>query len=137
MIESTLNAPVRPIYLRHFWLFEARVPHPPNAISPQISKFERSNNSADGRGKAFNTSWIIDYGLQITARDIQTGAICSAKCRFCEIGRDAYENDDGDRKRKRTERTNYYKIGSFRKYNIIRHLKQQHSKRWSEYQAKS
>ena len=94
-------------YLRHFWLFEARVPHPANAISPQISKFEMSYNRADGRGKAFNISWIIDYGLQITAIDIQKGAICSAKCRFCEINRDADENDDGYRKRKRKERTKY------------------------------
>jgi hypothetical protein len=96
-----------------------------------------SNKSANGRGKTFNTNWIIDFGLQITARDTQTGAICSAKCRFCENGRDADVNDDGGRKRKRTERTKYYQTGSFRKDNIVRHLKQQHSKRWSEYQAKS
>ena len=56
--------------------------------------------------------------------------------RFCEIGRDADENYDGYRKRKSTERTKYYKFGSFQKDNIIRHLKQQHSKRWSEYQTK-
>lgn len=89
------------------------------------------------RGTVFNNSWIMDYGLQIVARDSKAGDVCSAKCRFCENGRDAAGDDDEGRKRKRTERTKFYQIGGFRKDNMIRHLENQHNTRWMEYQNKS
>jgi len=82
-----------------------------------------SKKSGNIRGTVFNDSWVINNGREVTARDAKTGSICSAKCRFCEIKRNPDENDDGDRKRKRTERTKYCTSGSYRKDSIVRHLK--------------
>ena len=73
----------------------------------------------------------MKYGLAIASRDPKTSEIVSIRCRFCEYGRDAKESDC-DRKRKRTERVKYYQR-PWRKDNIERHLKDQHSKLYQEY----
>ena len=90
-----------------------------------------------GQGNAFQIKWIINFGLEIAARDPQTGDIYSVKCQFCENGCDPNDNMDNDRKRKRTERTKYYQRGAFPKDNIVRHLTSQHNVRWLEYEGKT
>jgi hypothetical protein len=83
------------------------------------------------RGSQFRNEWLLKYGLAITTRDPKTSDILSIKCKFCELGKDSSENEN-DRKRKRTERVKYYQK-PWRKDNIERHLKEQHSKRYHEY----
>ena len=83
------------------------------------------------QGTTFKNNWIMEFGLEIAARDPKTGDICSVKCWFCEKGQDA------DGKRKRTEHTKYYQHGGFQKDNILCHLKQQHNTCCLEYVAKS
>ena len=54
------------------------------------------------------------------------------KCRFCEFGKCKIDEDDGDRKRQRTEKPRFF-VPPFRPDNMKRHLNDQHSKRYNTY----
>jgi hypothetical protein len=60
-------------------------------------------------GKTFQSSWCARYGIKISARDAQTGAIVSSKCLFCEkFGKD---DCSGSLKRKRTANVQFFGRG--------------------------
>jgi hypothetical protein len=82
--------------------------------------------------KAFQQAWCLKYGIRVTARCPQSGVVMSAKCLFCErFGKD--ENDEGsNRKRKRTSNISYFRA-PWRGDNIQKHMKEQHSVKFSEY----
>ena len=80
--------------------------------------------------KTFQSSWCARYGIKISARDAQTGAIVSSKCLFCEkFGKD---DCSGSRKRKRTANVQFFGR-PWRTDNIEKHMKEQHSVKYTEY----
>jgi hypothetical protein len=81
-------------------------------------------------GKTFQSSWCACYGIKISARDAQTGAIVSSKCLFCEkIGKD---DCSGSHKRKQTVNVQFFRR-PWRTDNIEKHMKEQHSVKYTEY----
>jgi hypothetical protein len=78
----------------------------------------------------------VEFGLRVTARNATTSVVEAAACRFCEcLGRDADKNQIRDgRKRKRTTNTKHW-TNVFRSDNVRKHMVEQHSTRWKEYQA--
>jgi hypothetical protein len=84
----------------------------------------------------FQDKFTVEFGLRITARRARTSLIESVVCRFCEFwSREADEVEPQDgRKRKRTTEYKHW-TNTFRSDNIRKHMVEQHSKRWAEYQA--
>jgi hypothetical protein len=88
--------------------------------------------------KDLKTPWKdslgIDFGLAPNPRDERSGAVISARCKFCEkVGREKVEVEavEGGRKCRRTVNVKSFAI-PFRVNNIKAHLKSQHAKAWDE-----
>lgn len=79
------------------------------------------------RSKAkFQTEWVLNYGVEVSTRCPSTSEV-SMFCR--QFGR---EDEDGERKRKRTTNVKYFSY-PWRSDNFTTHLKQQHPMKWKEY----
>ena len=77
--------------------------------------------------------WLIDLGVEITARDVKTSEVISIRCRFCEMGRDENpETNDSDRKRQRTTKIQYFQP-PWRSDSMRRHVETQHCLKFKEY----
>ena len=82
--------------------------------------------------KAFQDAWCLRYGIKISSRYPQSGVVISAKCLFCErFGKDVDE-EESNRKRKRTCNVQYFKA-PWRSDNIQKHMKEQHNVKYTEY----
>jgi hypothetical protein len=88
------------------------------------------------RSFPYHDKFTVEFGLRVTARNATTSVVEASACRFCERwGRDADEDQLQDgRKRKRTTKTKHW-TNVFRSDNVRKHMVEQHSKRWKEYQA--
>ena len=88
--------------------------------------------SPKSKVKDFQNSWLLKYGIKVSARDAQTGSVVAVKCLFCErFGRHPTADDDS-RKRKRSSNIQYFKK-PWRSDNIVKHMKEQHSQKYEEY----
>jgi hypothetical protein len=73
-------------------------------------------------------------GLRGSARNATTKVVEAAACRFCECwGRDADEDKLQDGRKRNTNTKHWTNV--FRSDNVRKHMVEQHSKRWKEYQA--
>jgi hypothetical protein len=73
-------------------------------------------------------------GLRGTARKATTNVVEAAACLFCECwGRDADEDKLQDGVKRNTNTKHWTNV--FRSDNVRKHMVEQHSKRWKEYQA--
>ena len=85
------------------------------------------------RKTPFQTSHALEYGLSITAHDLQKAVSC-VQCDFCvyygRIG------DDEGRKRARTRNTRLFSP-PFRPELYRKHLTSQHAEHWLAYQSLS
>ncbi|KAE9028710.1 hypothetical protein PF011_g1426 [Phytophthora fragariae] len=81
----------------------------------------------------FNAKHEAQYGLKVASRDPASGAVMSSVCRFCSVfGREAREQKDGEPKRKRTTRTQYF--STFRTDLYDKHMLSAHPGKWESYQ---
>jgi len=82
------------------------------------------------QSQEFQSEWILKYGLEVSTRSPSTSEVSSVLCLFCRqfVGR---EDDDNERKRKRTTNIKYFS-SPWRSDNFNNHLKQQHPLKWNE-----
>lgn len=86
----------------------------------------------------FQENYAEDFGVRVTCRNEDTGVVEACVCRFCECwGREVEDEDDEGvgpaRKRKKTTNSQHFKT-SFRCDNMRKHMKEQHPKKWKEYE---
>ena len=77
--------------------------------------------------KAFRKVRCLKYGIRVSSRCSQSGAVVSAKCLFCvKFGKDTSE-EEHDRKGKRSDNVMYFKA-PWRTDNILKHMKEHHNR---------
>ncbi len=81
----------------------------------------------------FQQKWVARYGVRVSARDSETGKVCSVECRFCRFfGRD--DRCSPGEKRKRTTHIKMFKA-PWRSDHIVSHLTDQHTEQFKMYSA--
>jgi hypothetical protein len=82
---------------------------------------------------AFQQSWLLQYGIEVSEVHPGTKVVQSAACRFCKyFGRKPANMDV--RKRHPTAKIKYF-MSPWRADMIAQHVKDQHSEKWMEYSA--
>lgn len=88
---------------------------------------------APKRAVPFKKEHELKYGVRISSRDAETGAVVSVVCQFCvSFGREVKVGA----KRARTANVKYFKK-PFRADNYITHLTKQHPHRWGSFKQLS
>lgn len=104
----------------------------PSEASPSAGRIRKPRKRS---GKVTN-SWLTEYGLNVSARDVDDGNILSVSCRFCfAFGREKVDV--------RTRRKVPIKVvkhwrrgrGGFRTDNFVSHFRNQHEQKWEEFSA--
>lgn len=87
-----------------------------------------------GRSVAFQTGWLVKYGLEIATSEAQSGEVVMAACRFCKtLGREVGD-EEVERKRKRTATVRQFSP-PWRSDHIARHMHEHHPKAFAEYSS--
>jgi hypothetical protein len=107
------------------------------ALTLPISMVKTNNKNARKADAKFHEQWVVQFGLQISARNVGTLEVISVVCRFC-LNKDHQSllfspaaAAEQERKRKRTENSKHF-CPPWRSDNFASHLRTQHA---SEYEA--
>ena len=84
----------------------------------------------------FKHKWLLEYGVEISARNIESSKPISAVCKFCKTFGKEQTEDDKSRKWKRSQIIQLFKK-PWRADKMKEHNDRMHKTRWQEYKTLS
>ena len=82
----------------------------------------------------FQQKWIVRYGVRVSARDSDTGKVCSVECRFCRFFGRRDRCSPGEKHKRTTPHKKMFKV-PWRSGHIVSHLTDQHTEQFKTYSA--
>lgn len=108
------------------------------AMTPATTRRSRGPTSLSKKRTGFQPQWLSKFALRVASVDPETANVQTLACRFCEtFGREKVPlaaAADGTAKRRRTTNVKQFKA-PWRSDNIAHHARDQHERRFNEYQA--
>ena len=105
---------------------------PPLILNSAPFKKMASKRGSD----TFKHKWLLECGVEISARDIESSKPISAVCKFCKTFGKEQAEDNKSRKQKQSQNIQLFKK-PWRADKMKEHNKRMHKTRWQEYQTLS